>query len=136
MSRARAWCFTINNYTIEEINACDEIECNYIIYGDEIGDTGTPHLQGYIEFENAKTLTSVRKSLGGRAHVEQEEELLLKHPIIVKNKVCSLKEVNSLVKDKELTLKKLLKLLKMKVSSVYVTKNQKCSLSTVVTSKD
>ena len=71
MSRARAWCFTINNYTIEEINACDEIECNYIIYGDEIGDTGTPHLQGYIEFENAKTLTSVRKSLGGRAHVEQ-----------------------------------------------------------------
>lgn len=70
MSRSRNWCFTINNFTDEEIIICDEIECTYIIYGDEIGDSGTPHLQGYLEFKDAKSLTSVRKLLGGRAHLE------------------------------------------------------------------
>lgn len=71
MSRSRNWVFTINNFTEDEIIACDTIECKYIIYGEEIGKTGTPHLQGYVELENAKTLTAVRKLLGGRAHIEQ-----------------------------------------------------------------
>lgn len=71
MSRARAWCFTINNYTDDEVIACDEIECTYIVYGDEIGTEGTPHLQGYVEFKDAKSLASVKKLLGGRCHLEK-----------------------------------------------------------------
>lgn len=70
MSRSRNWCFTINNYTNNEILACDEIECSYIVYGDEVGDNNTPHLQGYIEFKDAKSLKSVKDKLGGRAHLE------------------------------------------------------------------
>lgn len=70
MSRSRNWCFTINNYSNEEIEKCNNVECNYIIYGDETGAEGTPHLQGYLEFKDAKTLSSVKKMLGGRAHLE------------------------------------------------------------------
>lgn len=70
MSRSRNWCFTINNYTETDILACDEIECSYVIYGDEVGDTNTPHLQGYIEFKDAKSLKSIKDKLGGRAHLE------------------------------------------------------------------
>ena len=124
MSRARAWCFTINNYTIEEINACDEIECNYIIYGDEIEIQELLIFKDILNSRMQKPLQVLENRLEEELMSNKEEELLLKHPIIVKNKVCSLKEVNSLVKDKELTLKKLLKLLKMKVSSVYVTKTK------------
>lgn len=70
MSRKRNWVFTINNYTEQDIEACDKVNCTYIVYGKEIGAEGTPHLQGYVEFENAKTLKSVVKNLGGRCHVE------------------------------------------------------------------
>lgn len=67
MSRSRAFCFTNNNYADTEFE--DAIECAYIVYGKETGDSGTPHLQGYVCFKNAKTLTSVIKLLKPR-HVE------------------------------------------------------------------
>lgn len=70
MSRSRNWCFTINNPTDDDIIICDTIECSYIVYGYEIGDSGTPHLQGYIELDNAKSLRSIKKDLGGRVHLE------------------------------------------------------------------
>lgn len=70
MSRSRAWCFTINNPKEQDVKACAEVVCNYIVTGNEVGDSGTPHIQGYIEFKDAKSLTSVRKTLGGSAHLE------------------------------------------------------------------
>lgn len=73
MSRSRAWCFTINNPTDDEKKACDEIECNYIVYGNEVGAEGTPHLQGYLELKDGKTLSAVQKLLGGRAHLEKRK---------------------------------------------------------------
>lgn len=47
----------------------DEVDCKYIIYGMECGAEGTPHLQGVICFQEAKTETSVRKLLPG-CHIE------------------------------------------------------------------
>nr|UBJ25970.1 replication-associated protein [Red panda feces-associated circular DNA virus 10] len=70
MSRSRAWCFTINNPTDNDRKTCEEIECNYCIIGDEVGDKGTNHIQGYIEFANGKTMSSVKKALGARCHLE------------------------------------------------------------------
>lgn len=70
MSRYRSWCFTINNHDDDDVIICDTIECTYIVYGEEIGDKGTPHLQGYVEFKDAKTLTTLKKLLGKKAHLE------------------------------------------------------------------
>lgn len=67
MSRARNFTFTQNNYPNTEL--VDSIECKYIIYGKEVGESGTPHLQGFVSFANAKTLSAVIKLLPG-CHVE------------------------------------------------------------------
>nr|WAE42952.1 MAG: replication associated protein [Cressdnaviricota sp.] len=70
MSRHRAWCFTINNYSSTDEFAVKYLfkKAKYGIYGQEIGAKGTPHLQGYIHLENALSLDVMRKSLT-RAHL-------------------------------------------------------------------
>lgn len=68
--RARAWCWTLNNYTAEETIKLANVPCKYIVWGCEVGESGTPHLQGYIELANASTGKCVAQLLGGRAHVE------------------------------------------------------------------
>lgn len=72
---SKHWCFTLNNYTLEEYNAFSLCEKEYLIVGKERGqptDTnpaGTPHLQGYIVFVNRKRLAGVKK-ISERAHWE------------------------------------------------------------------
>lgn len=69
MSRARSWVFTINNYDGVDVDAVDAVDAQYGLYAYEVGEQGTPHLQGYLYFTNAKTMTSVKKKLP-RAHLE------------------------------------------------------------------
>jgi hypothetical protein len=70
MSKSRAYCFTLNNYTDLEYTAIQEIECRYLCVGREVGESGTPHLQGYIYFDNPRSFNSVKKLLGTRTHIE------------------------------------------------------------------
>lgn len=70
MARTRDFCFTWNNYDLDSIELLRSLECRYIVFGvEKAPTTGTPHLQGYVSFENAKTLSAVIKILKG-AHVE------------------------------------------------------------------
>lgn len=67
-SRYRAWTITLNNYTkVDETYFWGEEitrDIRYLIVGKEIAPTtGTPHLQGYIYFKNAKTISAVKKYL-------------------------------------------------------------------------
>lgn len=67
------WCFTLNNYTQEEYESCVETlsnECKYWIVGKEVGDGGTPHLQGFGSFRRRLTLRNIRDLLGTRYHFE------------------------------------------------------------------
>jgi len=72
MSRTRNYCFTINNYTDEELTQLKkELKgIHYIIVGDEVGESGTPHLQGFIIYNNGRSKTAVIKGMPRRAHVE------------------------------------------------------------------
>lgn len=70
MSRGRAWCFTLNNYTEAEFETVKQADCRFLICGREVGESGTPHLQGYVYFQNAVRLSSVKALLGARMHLE------------------------------------------------------------------
>lgn len=76
MSRAKYWVFTLNNYTPEEEQAVaglvddEENKVYYLIYGREVGEQGTPHLQGYVELADRARL-SVMRHLVPRAHWER-----------------------------------------------------------------
>jgi hypothetical protein len=61
---ARNWCFTVNNYTEQDVICLDNIDCEYIIYGKEKGEKqDTPHLQGYIQMKRKMRLTGLKKLL-------------------------------------------------------------------------
>ena len=72
ISPAIRWCFTLNNYTSEEYSSisskCSTF-CKKYIIGKEVGEGGTPHLQGYIEFKTKSRPLSVFTST--RIHWEK-----------------------------------------------------------------
>lgn len=69
-SRSRGWCFTINNYTIFDLDKVSQIECDYLVYGLEEGQKKkTPHIQGYLYFNNAREFQRIKKILPETAHI-------------------------------------------------------------------
>lgn len=74
MSEKLRWCFTLNNYTTEEEKKIktfiNEDTVKFAVIGRETGDSGTPHLQGYVNMKKKKRLTAMKKILGKRAHIE------------------------------------------------------------------
>jgi hypothetical protein len=54
---------TLNNYTDSDYQAFCECDCKYIIVGKEVGESGTPHLQTYVEFKEGVTLSTLKKRL-------------------------------------------------------------------------
>lgn len=69
MSKARGYCFTLNNYTEDDYNSIICIASVYLIVGKEVGESGTPHLQGFIYFENPRAFSAVKKMIP-KAHIE------------------------------------------------------------------
>lgn len=58
--RVRNWCFTAWN---ENFLSCDESLIQYLGYGvEKCPDTGKIHYQGYVEFNKAFTMKSVKKA--------------------------------------------------------------------------
>lgn len=71
VTRARGWCFTVNNYTPEDyggvMNMLNSSMCKYGIVGKERGANGTPHLQGYVYFKNMVSRKTIARNWLGRA---------------------------------------------------------------------
>jgi len=63
MSKVRDYRFTLNNYSAEEEQQLKELDgVKYMCFGHEIcPTTGTPHLQGYVYFNNAKHFNALKK---------------------------------------------------------------------------
>ena len=61
MSNAKNWCYTLNNYASSDLSSLVKIESLYHVFGKEVGESGTPHLQGYIMFTTRKKLPQVKK---------------------------------------------------------------------------
>ena len=76
-SPARHWCFTLNHPSDDEFydlgSLCDQTEpghVRYLVMGQEVGETGTPHLQGYLELGIKERLPWLRSHVNARAHYE------------------------------------------------------------------
>lgn len=68
------WVFTLNNPTDEEkthvADICNGNSVKYAVVGREVGQQGTPHLQGFIIWKSNHRFQRVKRLLGNRAHVE------------------------------------------------------------------
>ena len=78
--RGKTWCFTLNNYTSDEVDMLSQIvdtndTCVYIIFGKEVGESGTPHLQGVIAFSKRIYLSELKKLVSKTAHFELAREV-------------------------------------------------------------
>jgi len=72
--QGRRFCFTLNNYDEAELvslrESLSQEQVRYAVFGKEISETGTPHLQGYIAFTSTKRFKAAKKMVCDRAHVE------------------------------------------------------------------
>lgn len=77
--RAKNWCFTLNNWTTEDVDRimalADTGTVKYCVFGKEVGENGTPHLQGFIQFDERMRMNKVKEALGRNPHVEVARSL-------------------------------------------------------------
>lgn len=66
------WCFTLNNWSNAEAQVLVELAptVKYLVFGREVGENGTPHLQGFVIFFTNKRLNSAKLAISNRAHLE------------------------------------------------------------------
>lgn len=73
IQRRRDFCFTINNPELADLENLtkiwDSAKLQYLLYGREVGENGTPHLQGYLYYKQPASFNIVKTALG-RAHIE------------------------------------------------------------------
>ena len=64
--RLRNVCFTINN-NVDHLGLAAKLRADargkYFVLGQEVGESGTPHIQGYIEFDHNVAFNQVHKLL-------------------------------------------------------------------------
>lgn len=74
--RGKFWVFTLNNpipaeETLLQNLGDDRTTVQYLVYGHEVGASGTPHFQGFVEFSEPQVQNTVKTLLGRRYHVER-----------------------------------------------------------------
>lgn len=71
-SRAKRWVFTLNNWTSDDVDTIVERlepECKYLVFGREVGEGGTPHLQGYVHLKQCLRFNALKALIGNRVHL-------------------------------------------------------------------
>lgn len=64
-SSRKFWMVTVNNPTQEDREACRKISdlCDYTIFANEVGENGTPHIQGFIQLKVSKRRSALARML-------------------------------------------------------------------------
>lgn len=72
MNRHRDWVFTRNMGEDVSTWGLPDITdmMKYLIYSEEVGETGNYHLQGYVVFKNSVSLQTAKREVGGDPHME------------------------------------------------------------------
>jgi Putative viral replication protein len=69
------WCFTLNNWTLEQkeqLDSWQKIYCKKYIHGEEIGECGTRHLQGAFILKTKNRLSGIKSELKiSQIHLEK-----------------------------------------------------------------
>ncbi len=75
MTRSSRWCYTLNNPTDDEEQFFGDFAelpiVKYHVFGREIGDSGTRHLQGFFILSSQQRLSWCRSNVSARAHYER-----------------------------------------------------------------
>lgn len=69
------YVFTLNNYTEEDLEIVPKVlsSIGSYVFGEEIGEQGTPHLQGWLRLKTKQRITHLKKIKGlERFHWEQQ----------------------------------------------------------------
>lgn len=75
--QGKYWCFTLNNPTGDDRSRLGHLVADstntvtYVLFANETGESGTPHLQGYMELSKRSRLTAVKRLIGGGVHLER-----------------------------------------------------------------
>lgn len=74
MSKSRNWCFTLNNPKKGDrkklYQLVDDEKVTYLVEGKEVGEKGTPHIQGYLEYHTSVCLKTLKNIIGDKFHWE------------------------------------------------------------------
>lgn len=77
--RFRSWCFTYNNY--EDLEGFKQKlihvpNLSYAVFQQEVGEAGTPHLQGVLGLTNTITFRALKTKLGVHSiHLERAKDV-------------------------------------------------------------
>lgn len=71
--QGKRFTFTVNHWTPDDEKLFQSLECQYLVYGREVGEEGTPHLQGFVTFKSNKRFAGLKK-LHPTAHWEAARE--------------------------------------------------------------
>ncbi|ARV76501.1 putative rep protein [Garrulus glandarius associated circular virus 1] len=75
LGKSRSCCWTLNNYHDDDIirlRHYGKNSCRYMVFGYEVAPgTGTPHLQGYVSWENPRSLDAFKLEISQRLHLEK-----------------------------------------------------------------
>lgn len=103
------WVYTCNNYTDDHINRLQSLTCKKHRCCKEVGENGTPHLQGTITFSRGYRLNQLRKLIPGIhweiALTKDPENYCIKGEIIIDSNNSKQGERNDLKYASELITK-------------------------------